>query len=162
MLNEGKNDELTQRFIKLQCSMRKFHPACLHKELNKSEHITMATQFILATDGDMTKSPVGIGISMKALAASLEVTPAMVTKTITALEKKGFEKRINDLNDRRSVKVCVTEKGFDVWVKEHKHTNQIVKKVFEKMGAEKAEQFFSLNEEFVDILFEELAKEENK
>ena len=151
-----------ERFVKLQCSVKKIHTENIPLCINNSEHITLASVFHLAIGDDRTKNPVGIGVSMKTLASEINVSPAMVTKTITSLEKKGFVSRITDLDDRRGVKVCFTEKGYEMWETEHKRVRSLMESVFKRLGREKTEQFFSLSEEFLDVMYDECQKLKEK
>ena len=147
-----------ERFVKLQCSVKKVHTENAPRCINKSEHITLAAIFHFAVGDDRTKSPVGIGVSMKSLACEINVSPAMVTKTITSLEKKGYVSRITDLDDRRGVKVCFTEKGYEMWEQEHIRMRALMERVFTRLGREKTEQFFSLSEEFLEVMYDEWQK----
>ena len=158
---QGVSESYEERFVRLQCSVKKIHSENSPKYLNKSEHITMATIFHFAVGKELSKNPVGIGISMKDLAREINVTPAMVTKTITSLENKGYVSRISNLDDRRGVKVCFTQKGYEMWESEHERMKSLMEKVFSRFGKEKTEQFFELSEEFLKIFFEE-CKEYNK
>ena len=162
---KSPNASYEERFVRLQCSVKKIHAENTPRCMNKSEHITMATIFHfavgIAVGRDFEKSPVGIGISMKELAREINVSPAMVTKTITSLENKGYVSRISDTDDRRGVKVCFTEKGYEMWKAEHERMKSLMERVFARLGKEKTEQFFMLSEEFVEIFYDECKRYKN-
>lgn len=51
--------------------------------------------------------------TVKELATQMGLTSSRITHIITSLEKKGYIKRELDVNDRRNIKVMLTEKAHD-------------------------------------------------
>ena len=138
---------------------RNSHLNNIRLHFNKSEFMTLSGIVVKAAGFDLSKNPVGVGVPMKELSATLKVSPAMITKTITSLEKLGIVQRLSDKDDRRGVKVCVTQKGFDYWREEHDYRCEFMEKVFERFGIEKANQLFDMVEALIQITSEETEKE---
>ena len=102
---------------------------------------------------------------MKVLSGDRNCTPAMITKLITGLEDQGYVRRELSTDDRRGVKVCVTQKGYDVWQSDHILYHQTIEAIGEKMGMDKLVLLFELAEEFVKMnkeVIEQLDKEEKE
>lgn len=91
---------------------------------------------------------VDTGLPMKTLSEERNCTPAMITKLITGLEERGYVKRELSTDDRRGVKVCVTQKGYDVWQSDHMLYHRTLEQIGERMGKEKVMMLFELAEEF--------------
>lgn len=111
------------------------------------------------------KPLVDTGIPMKVLSGDRNCTPAMITKLITGLEDQGYVRRELSTDDRRGVKVCVTQKGYDVWQSDHILYHQTIEAIGEKMGMDKLVLLFELAEEFVKMnkeVIEQLDKEEKE
>ena len=72
----------------------------------------------------------------------------MITKLITGLEEQGYVRRELSTDDRRGIKVCVTQKGFEVWESDHMKYHPFIEKIGEKMGMERFLTVLELTEEF--------------
>ena len=79
------------------------------------------------------------GISQ--IAESLHVSSPAVSRTITALENKGYVERYVDKFRRRSTLVRLTPLGEEVLSGERESLLRMVGHVAERMGEEKIEQF---------------------
>lgn len=147
-----------------------------HKELkvtlraHQSEHVLRFGEFgvmasIIGTAKMNGEPPVGTGVPMKMLPADRNCTPAMITKLITGLEERGFVKRELSTDDRRGVKVCVTQKGYEVWQADHEQNCRMLEMIGEKMGMDNLMTLFDLAEEFTrcskQIIEEKEKKESN-
>lgn len=53
----------------------------------------------------------GGGLMVSAIAAELALTPATVSDSVSALERKGLVSRVRDAHDRRAVRVSLTPEG---------------------------------------------------
>lgn len=155
---EDKNGQF-ERLMRIFSNFRNSHLNSIRLHFSKSEFMTLSEIIINAAGFDITKSPVGIGVSMKELSKTLKVSPAMITKTITSLEKNDNVKRLSDEDDRRGVKVCITQIGFDRWREEHRYRCEFMESVFERFGFEKTNQLFDMVEELIQITSEETEKE---
>lgn len=148
-------DEMINHFLAIhkefQRCMKEIHDLQSNGTFNQSEFLAMIKLTQLATDYDFRKSPVNIGVSMKALSKEINVSPAMVTKIITILEKGGYVKRMSDANDRRGVKVFITQSGFDTMMTERSKHDVLFENIFKQVGEEKTKLFLDLLDEFISV-----------
>ena len=56
----------------------------------------------------------GQTLSPSALAQEMMLSTSAMTNRIDRLEKRGLLQRIQDPDDRRSLKICLTQQGFDL------------------------------------------------
>lgn len=144
-----------------------------HKELklalrsHQSRHQLRFGEFgamacILEVAQSSGKPFVDTGVPMKMLADELNRTPAMVTKLITGLEEQGYVRRELSTDDRRGVKVCVTQKGYDVWQSDHALYHETIEAIGEKMGMDRLMLLFELAEEFVRFNKEVICESDKK
>ena len=129
-------------------------------QLRFGEFSAMACIFEVAQS--CGKPFVDTGVPMKTLADELNRTPAMVTKLITGLEERGFVRRELSKDDRRGVKVCVTQEGYDVWQSDHTLYHQTIEAIGERMGMDRLMLLFELAEEFVRLNKEVICEADNK
>ena len=94
------------------------------------------------------------GISQ--IAESLHVSSPAVSRTITALENKGYVERYVDKFRRRSTLVRLTPLGEEVLSGERESLLRMVGHVAERMGEEKIEQFLSLSNELLFNIQQEI------
>jgi DNA-binding MarR family transcriptional regulator len=91
--------EATRRFNRQQL-LRGPHP--------HGQHLRPNEWFLL---GKLRREDDGRGLKPSDLATLLQVTPASITQLITGLESRGLVHRSVDPEDRRAVRVSLTEKG---------------------------------------------------
>lgn len=87
---------------------------CLSVEMNKTfmaHGLNLATFDVLAT---LRRSGAPYALSPNDLIASTMVTSGTMTNRIDQLVKTGLVERIKNPNDKRSIVVSLTEKGFSV------------------------------------------------
>lgn len=156
------NEELEDRLSRLITA---------HKELkltmraHQSKHALRFGEFgvmasIIGTAKMNGESPVNSGVPMKMLPADRNCTPAMITKLITGLEERGFVRRELSKDDRRGVKVCVTQEGYEIWKKDHERNCIMLEKIGEKMGMNELMRLFELTEDFIRCSTEILEQNE--
>lgn len=144
-----------------------------HKELKyalksyQGEHILRYGEFavmmsVLENAVHSGKPPVDTGVPMKMLSDERNCTPAMITKLITGLEERGFVRRELSTDDRRGVKVCVTQKGYDIWQTEHERYHRILDGIGERMGMDNLYKLLELAELFARCGKEMIEQQESK
>lgn len=144
-----------------------------HRELKtalksyKGEHVLRYGEFgvmmsVLEYAVHSGKPLVNTGVPMKMLSDERNCTPAMITKLITGLEERGLVKRELSTDDRRGVKVCVTQKGYEVWQQEHLRYHSFLDDVGEKMGMDNMYKLLELTEQFVQCCKEKIEQKEIK
>lgn len=150
------SSDLGERFMALHAMVKMLRFDKLQNVLSRSEFFAVSKIVVLASGFSKTENPVGKGVSMKYISSGMRVSPAMVTKTMNSLEQRGIVQRITNADDRREVKVCLTEQGFQVWQTAHKNCNDFMNRVFDRLGEEKMSEFISIAEELIELAAEEI------
>lgn len=88
--------------------------------------------------------------SPKFLAESLNLSSARIAALLGTLEKKGQIVRTIDSNDRRRIKVTLTDEGKKFAEIGKREMRDKIIQVFEQMGEEDTELFIQLIEKFAD------------
>lgn len=99
------------------------------------------------------------GVSVSTISQSLCVKPPSITPVITSLEKKHMIERTMDSNDRRIIRVKLTQEGSQFIEANKQHMVSHITELVEYLGEEKSETLANLiNEVFSYII----NKEQNK
>lgn len=149
---------ITERFMAFHAKVKNAKFYKVQNVFSDSEFFAVSRIIVITVGRGCHGDPVGKGVSMKYISAGMNVSPAMATKTITSLEKRGIVTRCADEGDRRGVKVSLTEEGFEKWKEAKRSYKAFVDKVFQRFGEEKTRQYLDLAEELVDIAREERDK----
>jgi len=72
------------------------------------------------------------------LAEKIEVKPSAVTVMVDRLEKRGLVRRVQDPDDRRAVRVEITEEGRDVLDKARELRNEVLGGFMNRLDPEEA------------------------
>lgn len=91
--------------------------------------------------------PEATGATITELANDLGYTLSAITIAINRLEKKGYVRKIRDAEDKRSVRVKLTEQGRKI--------DRVHKYIHKKLVREVAKEF---NEEEMEVLIRGLVK----
>lgn len=81
----------------------------------------------------------------------LQCSAARITQLITQLEHKGQVKREIDYNDRRKIKLMLTEEGKERAIKERDEMYKDLEKIFVELGEEDSTEFMRILARFFDI-----------
>lgn len=92
------------------------------------------------------------GSSVSSLSSMMEVTSPTITQLIKNLERGGLVTRYNDQEDRRVVRVKLTERGKAVTKQAKEDVARRFKELYERLGKEKTEQLASLLEQVYEPL----------
>lgn len=95
------------------------------------------------------------GIKVSELGQVLNVTPPTVTQAITGLEKRGFVERSMDKEDRRAVRIKLTEKGTSFMQKSYDTFMSSFNGLVEYLGEDKSNELAELLKK-VFIYFNEI------
>ncbi len=98
------------------------------------------------------------GISITELSNHLRVTSPTVTQRINALEEMGLTERAIDPDDRRSIKVSLTEKGREAIKKSSETFYALYSQLADHLGKEKSLLLIELLSETFDYLSIQLSK----
>lgn len=143
MKENEENLELIDRLARAFFPMRRMYVEHFQKkQLNFSE--VSALNMLAEAGGSMRVCD---------LAASLRVTPPTVTQLITRLERNGMIERINDLRDRRVVRVCLTERGTEHIKRTNEHTIRMFSGLYDLLGESDTRKLTELLER-VQIYFD--------
>jgi DNA-binding MarR family transcriptional regulator len=80
----------------------------------------------------------------KELAAALGLSPAGVTKRLTALERQGYVSRSHDTGDRRLVHVTLTRQGHQAWRRATSSESEIEKKLISQLTVSEQDELARL------------------
>ncbi|ANS76197.1 hypothetical protein AWM70_17740 [Paenibacillus yonginensis] len=128
--------------------MRQLRRSQIHKVSFEGYNPSMVrVLFLLGRRG----SPLA-GLTVSEISSLMEVTPPTVTPLIKTLEADGLVLRINDQEDRRVVRVRLTEKGRALYQRAREMNFAFMKRISEHLGEEKTEQLADLLEEVVDYM----------
>jgi DNA-binding MarR family transcriptional regulator len=145
-----------ERIVSIHRRIRDLQLFTLKKHFSSGEFFLMSRIYMLAQDNGVAEA--GVYVSMKKLSAEANLSPAMMTKTVSALEEKGCVTRALDGNDRRGVNVCLTEEGLSLWQEELSLRSEAIDNSFKRLGEEKTDMLFSLSEELAELLEDENLK----
>lgn len=106
-----------------------FREICVCNLINKNEKMSVTATDIIKVTG-MLKS--------------------QVNKVLTDMEEKGFIVRTRSMEDRRRIYIDFTDKGYEIYSKEHEKILKIMDSVIKEMGEEEtlrvAEGLFKITE----------------
>ncbi|WP_033403749.1 MarR family winged helix-turn-helix transcriptional regulator [Paenibacillus fonticola] len=92
------------------------------------------------------------GSSVSSLSSMMQVTSPTITQLIKSLERGELVTRYNDQEDRRVVRVKLTEKGKAVTKQAREDMTSRFKDLYAHLGKEKTEQLASLLEQVYEHL----------
>lgn len=81
------------------------------------------------------------GISVSELSDNMNIKPPSVTSVITVLERNNMVRRCMDLNDRRKIRIKLTDEGNEFVVNNQTRLYNRVKGLVEYLGPEKSKMF---------------------
>lgn len=88
-------------------------------------------------------------ITMKAFAKNLDISSPSATAFADRLVKNNWVKRCNDPNNRRFVKLCLTEAGKNILEKKKVERKELAKKLIESIPVEDQRQLVRILEEIL-------------
>ncbi|PEJ57563.1 MULTISPECIES: MarR family winged helix-turn-helix transcriptional regulator [unclassified Bacillus (in: firmicutes)] len=110
-MTNSKTHQIAEKFIQLlPLVFNKFNkPGSKNSLKNKQSELTHLQSHILE---ELFQTP--DGISLTELAQNISISKQQMTPLIMKLEEKEYVSKIQDANDKRSVKIVLTEKGKKV------------------------------------------------
>lgn len=120
------------------------------------------TEMLLLREVFMAKQA-GRHVISSYLAKVLGVTRSAISQMVNKLESKNLVRRVADAKDRKIAYIELSEYAMETYEGLKARLNLFLKKVKERIGQEKIEQFFSSAHEFIDAcgnVLEELAGKE--
>lgn len=95
------------------------------------------------------------GASQNEIAAGCVLEAASVTSVINGMERKGLVTRGRDGNNRRSLHIRLTEKGWELSRRVSSEFEAMEREIFERMGTDNGERL----QELLEQLYEESWKQ---
>jgi len=92
------------------------------------------------------------GVMISAISSMMEVTSPTVTPLVRSLEKRGLVVRYTDEEDRRAVRIKLTEQGEAVTRKAHEAYTRRFTGLINYLGEEKSGQLAELLEQVYEYL----------
>jgi len=130
----------------------------LLREINVGEkppHVFLMTKLRQASQS----SPEGLRISD--LASSFEITASSITQMVTTLEEKGYVRRSMDSEDRRAVRVVLTEEGERLAETISVSVDRVFAGLVDYLGKDKSAELISLLSELTDYFDERKRRHES-
>ncbi|MCD8118310.1 MAG: MarR family winged helix-turn-helix transcriptional regulator [Lachnospiraceae bacterium] len=102
------------------------------------------------------------GASQKDIAAYRDITTASVSQIVKEMQLTGYLKKEQDPDDRRYVKLYLTEKGEACARELHDRTKRADERIRELFSPEKEQEMLGLLEELSVVLKEKLPEEDSE
>ena len=149
----GQMDHMEQNVWEALHMFRKLNIGSILPHLNKGE-------FVLMNGIYHVQKKIGSehGVKMSELAEYTHALPPAVSRTIKALEEKGYVRRFVDQKDRRNTLVEITESGQEILRESNDIMNEFIRRVFEKTDKEEMARLVTYIYQQYDLAKEELEK----
>lgn len=146
-------DHMEQNVWEALHMFRKLNIGSILPHLNKGE-------FVLMNGIYHVQKKIGSehGVKMSELAEYTHALPPAVSRTIKALEEKGYVRRFVDQKDRRNTLVEITESGQEILRESNDIMNEFIRRVFEKTDKEEMARLVTYIYQQYDLAKEELEK----
>ncbi|HCC00983.1 MAG TPA: hypothetical protein DEP42_07210 [Ruminococcaceae bacterium] len=167
MPNQPVSDEVVHHFLENILQFNRFvidvkqnhSPFSRHKHkcdegVSDMRHSERMLLFAIADRGKDRPD----GLSVSELSQLMQVKPPSITAPLNALEERGMIQRTQDENDRRIVRIHLTQNGQALLQKNRRHLYERARDMLNYLGVEKAEQLSSI----LDSIFEYFEKDREK
>ena len=146
-------DQMEQNVWEALHMFRKLNIGSILPRLNKGE-------FVLMNGIYHVQKKIGSehGVKMSDLAEYTHALPPAVSRSIKALEQKGYVRRFVDQKDRRNTLVEITESGQEVLQESNAIMDEFIRRVFEKTDKEEMARLVSYIYQQYELAKEELEK----
>ncbi len=146
-------DHMEQNVWEALHMFRKLNIGSILPHLNKGE-------FVLMNGIYHVQKKIGSehGVKMSDLAEYAHALPPSVSRSIKALEQKGYVRRFVDQNDRRNTLVEITESGQEVLQESNAIMDEFIHRVFEKTDKEEMARLVNYIYQQYELAKEELEK----
>ncbi len=91
-------------------------------------------------------------VSLKELAADLNLTPATTSTTVNSMVKQGLLCRVVDENDRRAVNISLTKSGRQIQKRHEKFFVELIEKTLSDIPPEQKQNFHDVLQSIHDKL----------
>ena len=87
--------------------------------------------------------------SMKDVAGYLHIAPASASSLVDGLVEEGLLTRFEEKEDRRIVRIKLSQKGIEFIAKESKKMSGKMEEIFNKLDDDEVETFINILEKFI-------------
>lgn len=119
------------------------HKSVMQRELTRGTHGELFVMRQLAHCGTMTPSRI---------ASALRASSGRVSTVLSTLEKKGMVTRESDPDDRRVVRVRLTDAGRERVSEDMREAREAICWIFSQMGERRTREFIDLTREFMTYM----------
>ncbi len=149
----GHMDHMEQNLWEALHMFRKLNIGSILPHLNKGE-------FVLMNGIYHVQKKIGSehGVKMSELAEYTHALPPAVSRSIKALEEKGYVRRFVDQKDRRNTLVEITEAGQEVLQESNEIMDDFIRRMFEKTDKEEMARLVNYIYQQYDLAKRELEK----
>ena len=149
----GHMDHMEQNLWEALHMFRKLNIGSILPHLNKGE-------FVLMNGIYQVQKKIGSehGVKMSELAEYTHALPPAVSRSIKALEEKGYVRRYVDQKDRRNTLVEITEAGQEVLQESNEIMDDFIQRMFEKTDKEEMARLVNYIYQQYDLAKRELEK----
>lgn len=119
------------------------HKSAMQRDLTRGAHGEVFTLRQLMDHGQLTPSQ---------LADALHVSSGRISTLLSALERKGYVTRESDPDDRRVVRVRLTDAGREAVRRDVDEMRDAVCWIFSQMGERRTREFVDLTREFMTYM----------
>lgn len=135
---EDNKELIVQKIMKCLSEFRR-----LHKHKSPISDLTHSETMVLFCIKNYVETH-EIGIKTSELSNILNVASPTITQQVNSLERRGFVERNVDKEDRRAVRIKVTEKGEEVFKKASEEFEASINGLVEYLGSDQSEQLANL------------------
>ena len=148
-----RGDHMERNLWEALHMFRKLNIGSILLHLNKSE-------FVLMNGIYHVQKKIGSkhGVKMSDLAEYAHALPPAVSRSIKALEERGYVRRFADQKDRRNTLVEITESGQEVLQESNAIIDEFIRRVFEKTDKEEMARLVNYIYQQYELAKEELEK----
>lgn len=144
----SENEKLSEALLKIFMQFGRLRMKEVTKDRRKRpHHILKRSEVMLLLSLNYQEDQFPEGISVSDISRTLQVKPPSITSVITSLEQKQMLERIMDTNDRRIVRVKMTEAGRQFIHQRKQCMIQQVEGLVNYLGQEKSAALVGLMEE---------------
>jgi DNA-binding MarR family transcriptional regulator len=140
-------ENVSENLIKAFVQFRRLKMDEGSSDPNHTHHCLKHSEIMLLHEIKEAEDKYPDGISISDISRTLRVKPPSITSIITGLEQKNMVERTMDINDRRIIRVKITEEGNQFVEKNRQHMIEKVKGLVDYLGTEKSAALASLIDE---------------
>lgn len=145
-MSQSQNESSVKLAQDLLETIEAFRKSGWHRKMHESAELSpgeaMVLHFIAKYQWEHGEDDPGI--TPKKLGEKLHIGPSTITQHLGNIEEKGYILREMDKNDRRVIRVNLTEKGIEEMKRMKKEIVKVFTGLIENLGEEKSRELISL------------------